>query len=116
VPLSLKGRMTLNGDGTAIGQLNMTAYHVISFKTTTTGRLGEPPRAMPDVPGGTVQLKVRNKTGLSLLTGFPNNTFAVHVDVSEDSKTCKAELTNTLKRGKSEYNIFAGDTYFYCTA
>lgn len=116
VPLSLKGRMTLKGDGSAVGQLNMTAYHVISFKSTTTGKLGAPPMAMEGIPNATVQLKVRNKNGLSLLTGFPNNTFAVHVDVSEDGKTCQAELTNTLKRGKSEYNIFAGDTYFYCTA
>lgn len=116
VPLSLKGRMTLKGDGTATGQLNMTAYHFISFKSTTTGKLGAPPMAMDGVPNASVQLAVRNETGLSLLINFPNNTFAVHVNVSEDSKTCMAQLTNTIKRGKSEFNIFAGDTYFYCTA
>lgn len=116
IPLTLKGRMTLNGDGTAIGQLNMTAYRFISFKSTTTGRLGDPPMAMDGIPNSSVQLKVRNKNGLSLLTNFPNNTFAVHVDVSEDNKKCQAQLTNTLKKGKKEFNLFAGDTYFYCTA
>ncbi len=114
-PLVMKGRMTLNGDGTAAGRMNMTAYRVITFPVETSGKLGAPPMPMDGVPGATVQLRVLNKNGLSLLTNLPNNTFAVNVDVNEDGKKCVASLTNTIRRGQAEYNIYAGDTYYYCT-
>jgi hypothetical protein len=115
VPLVMKGRMTLNGDGTAVGRMNMTAYRFVTFPMNASGKLGAPPMPLDGVPGATVQLKVLNKNGLSLLASFPNNTFGVNVDVSEDGSKCVAGLTNTLKRGQTEYNIYAGDTYYYCT-
>lgn len=114
VPLSFEGTMLLKGDGTAVGRLKMTAYYLLSFRSVFGGKLGAPPSAVPDVPGATIQLRVLDKSGLSLKIGLPNNDVTVNTTVSDNSEKCFAEFIPSLKPGKKQHMIYAGDTYYYC--
>jgi hypothetical protein len=114
IPLAFESTATLKGDGMGIGRLKMTAYHLISFRSAYGVKLGAPPAAIPETPGGTLQLAVLDRTGLSLKIGLPNNVVTVTTRVSENGKNCTSELVSKLRPGKTQHSIYAGNTYFYC--
>lgn len=109
VPVHVKGVAQLRKDGTTVGNLLMTAYHVLKWRTEVAGRLGAKPMKMAY---GSLQLRVLDRDGLQLIVGMPNNEFFVNIRVDGDK--CVAELLNKMRPGQTEYNIYAGNKFYYC--
>lgn len=65
-------------------------------------------------PGGTSQLRVLGSNRLRGTWSLPNNDLILDLTVTEQS--CRADLTLKLKPGKSEYSMYGGTKFYYCSA
>ena len=109
VPISADVTGALNPDGSGSASLTQTAF-VLSTTIRFDGRLGAAPQS---APGGTSQVRVAGKHALRLIWNLPNNQFVVNIAVKGQS--CSASLNMPLKAGKSQYTLFDGNVYHYCS-
>ena len=108
VPISGEGTGQINTDGTASADVTQTAF-VLSTRIHFEGRLGRP----TDAPGGTAITRVSGKNSLKLMWNLPNNQLVVNIAVRGQS--CSASFAAILKPGKTQYTLFDGNTYHYCS-
>jgi hypothetical protein len=108
VPISGEGTGQINTDGTGQADITETAF-VLSNRIHFEGRLGKANEA----PGGTAQARVTGKNSLRLIWNLPNNQFVVNIVVRGQS--CSASFSSSLKPGKSQYTLFDGNIYHYCS-
>jgi hypothetical protein len=108
VPISAEGTGQINTDGTGYADITQTAF-VLSTRIHFEGRLGRPNEA----PGGTALARVTGKNSLRLIWSLPNHQFVLNIAVRGQS--CSASLATSLKPGKSQYSLFDGNIYHYCS-
>ena len=101
---------TLNADRTAFGDLTISGF-LLHGDVHFDARLGR--GAMP-APGGTSQLRVLGKDRLRGIWSLPNNDFIL--DIIANGNSCTVNLALKLKRGKTQYSMFSGSKFYYCSA
>lgn len=108
VPISGEGTGQINADGSASADVTQTAF-VLSTRIHFEGKLGRPTEA----PGGTAITRVSGKNSLRLMWNLPNNQLVVNIAVHGQS--CSASFSANLKPGKTQYTLFDGNIYHYCS-
>jgi hypothetical protein len=109
IPISWNATGVLNTDRSASADLSETAFGIPLPDIHFDGRLGG---AATAAPGGTAQLRVAGRSGLTLIWSLPNNQMITTVSVR--GRSCSATFAARLKPGKTEYTLFDGSGYHYC--
>ncbi len=100
----------LNGNGTASANL---ALNGLGLATTIhfDARLGR--GALP-APGGSSQLRVLSAHAVRGTWSLPNNDLMI--DINTSGSSCAVSVRMALKRGRSEYTMWNGRKFYYCSA
>lgn len=108
-PIRARFKAVLNSDKSASADLALSGI----FTTNTVHfdvRLG---RSSQSAPQGTAQLRVVAANRLRAIWDLPNNQLTL--DVVTSGNTCTSLLAIKLKPGKTEYALYGGNRYYYCT-
>ncbi len=97
----------INPDRTGSADLEITA--LFPERMHLDGRLGH----WTTVPGGTGRMQITGHNRLRLIWNLPNNLLITDIAILRES--CRANLTSQLKRGKTQYSLFHGNSYYYCS-
>lgn len=101
---------TLNPDKTAVADLRISGLF-LSGDVHFDARLG---RGATPAPGGTSQLRVLSRDRLRGIWSLPNHDMIL--DIVARGNACSVNLTMKLKPGKTEYSMFGGSKFYYCSA
>ena len=101
---------TLNPDKTAFADLKISGLF-LSGDVHFDARLG---RGTSAAPGGTSQLRVLSRNQLRGIWSLPNHDMIL--DIAANGNSCSVNLTMKLKPGKTEYSMFGGSKFYYCSA
>lgn len=100
----------LNTDRSATADLAITGFFLntnVHFDT----RLG---RGSMAAPGGSSQLRVLGSNKLRGIWSLPNNDLIL--DMTMTGQACQSHLTLRLKPGKTQYSMYGGTKFYYCSA
>jgi hypothetical protein len=100
----------LNTDKSASADLALTGL-IFTNRVHFDARLGA---TSQPAPGGTSQLRVISSNRLRGVWDLPNNQLVL--DIIAVKSSCSTALNIKLKPGKTEYSMFDGHTFFYCSA
>ena len=101
---------TLNPDKTAVADLKISGLF-LSGDVHFDARLG---RGASPAPGGTSQLRVLSQNRLRGIWSLPNHDMIL--DIVAKGSSCSVDLTMKLKPGKTEYSMFGGSKFYYCSS
>lgn len=101
---------TLNPDKTATADLKISGF-MLDGDVHFDARLG---RGATPAPGGTSQLRVLGPNRLRGIWSLPNNDMIL--DIVASGGSCSVNLTLKLKPGKTQYSMFGGQKFYYCSA
>jgi hypothetical protein len=108
-PIHANFTAILNPDKSAAADLAITG---VIFTNTVhfDARLGGRPQP---APGGTSQLHVISSRRVRAIWDLPNNQLIL--DITGAGQSCAAALSIKLKPGKTEYTMFDGHSFYYCS-
>jgi hypothetical protein len=100
----------LNRNGTASADLALNGF-LIDSRIHFDAKLGGRPQA---APGGTSSLRVVSRNQLRATWSLPNNDLILIITTAGNS--CSVNLLMKLKPGHTEYSMWGGSKFYYCTA
>lgn len=100
----------LNADRSASADLTINGF-MLNTNVHFDARLG---RSTLPAPGGTSQLRVLGRDRIRAIWSLPNNNLIMDFAVS--GRSCSAVLTMSLKPGKTQYSMYSGSKFYYCSA
>lgn len=106
------GRLTatLNPDKTATADLKISGF-MLDGDVHFDARLG---RGASPAPGGTSQLRILGSNRLRGIWSLPNHDMIL--DIVASGSSCSVNLALKLKPGKTQYSMFGGQKFYYCSA
>ena len=109
-PIHAAFNAVLNTDKSASADLALTG---VIFTNTVhfAGRLGGGTQA---APGGSGLLRVISSNRLQAVWDLPNNQLVL--DITAAKSSCSTALNIRLKPGKTEYSMYNGHSFYYCSA
>ena len=99
----------LNADRSASADLAINGF-MLNTNVHFDARLG---RSVLPAPGGTSQLRVLSRDRIRAVWNLPNNDLIL--DFVASGRSCSAVLTMRLKPGKTQYSMYSGSKFYYCS-